>query len=217
MTYNLDIKLITDTMRKPEREVISLEADAAVPDSYGLERLVEEVNILELEGYYFSPNRKAALTKKAPTFKEISSKPVTLLLSPYGQPGELAYKVLQGIFYKLTLEGPLAEGRVLLSRRELAQLVGRSSGGKQHEELFNALMQLRHTGVACTLTVKEMKEEKWAKRPVTLDFNILSTAVYEGSTRGQFARCLIEVHDVVLQNLRNRHIGSVRSRATAPR
>ena len=125
-----------------KREIISIEADAAVPDTFGLERLMEEVNILELEGYYFSPNRKSAFSKKAPRFKEISSRPVTLLLSPYGQPGELAYKVLQAIFLKLTQEGPLTEGRVLLARRELAQLVGRSSGGKQHEELFKALMQL---------------------------------------------------------------------------
>jgi hypothetical protein len=67
-------------------------------------------------------------------------------------------------------------------------------------------MQLRHTGVTCFITLKEKQDDKWAKRSITLDFNILSTAVYEGSTRGQFARCLIEVHDVIIQNLRNRHI-----------
>jgi hypothetical protein len=193
-------------MPKGAREVISIEADAAVPDTYGLERFMEEVNILELEGYYFSPNRKAALTRKAPTFKEVSSRPVTLLLSPYGQPGELAYKVLQAIFYKLTSEGHLTEGRVLLSRRELAQLVGRSTGGKQHEELFKALMQLNHTGVVCTLQHKQREGDTWVKRAIPVNFHIFKTAVYEGSTRGQFARCLIEVHDLVLENLRNRHI-----------
>jgi hypothetical protein len=193
-------------MRKIQREVITVEEDAKVPGTCGLERFMEEVNILELEGYYFSPNRKAVHQKKAPSFKDIASQPVTLLLSPYGQPRELSYKVLQAIFFCLTKEGPATKGQVLLSRRELAQLVGRSTGGKQHEELFNALMQLRHTGVACTITVKEKQGDTWVKRAVALDFNILKTAVYEGSQRGQFARCLIEVHDVVLQNLRNRHI-----------
>ena len=40
-------------MPKGAREVISVEEDAKVPDTYGLERFMEEVNILELEGYYF--------------------------------------------------------------------------------------------------------------------------------------------------------------------
>ncbi len=57
MAYNQGNKLISAIMPKPEREVISLEADAAVPDTYGLERFIEEVNILELEGYYFAPSR----------------------------------------------------------------------------------------------------------------------------------------------------------------
>src|SRR3954471_16623619 len=91
---------------RPQHDIISIEDDAKVPDEYGLERFMEEVNILELEGYYFSPNRKAVPQQQAPSFKELSSQPVTLLLSPYGQPGELAYKVLQAIFFKLTKEGP---------------------------------------------------------------------------------------------------------------
>src|SRR3954452_374318 len=135
--------------KHPQHEIISIEDDAKVPDAFGLERFMEEVNILELEGVYFSPNRKASL-KKAPSYKELSSQPVSLLLSPYGQPGELAYKVLQAIFLKITEQGPTTKGRVLVSRRELAQLVGRSTGGKQHEELFKALMQLNQTGVVCT-------------------------------------------------------------------
>src|SRR5918994_1204018 len=161
-------------MRKEQREVISMEEDARVPDEYGLERFMEEVNILELEGYYFSPNRKAALSKKAPSFKEVSSQPVTLLLSPYGQPGELAYKVLQAIFFKLTREGPETTGQVLISRRELAQLVGRSHGGKQSEELFRALMQLRNTGVTCSMHMKERQDGKWVKHAKVLNFSIIS-------------------------------------------
>src|SRR5215212_1813073 len=193
-------------MRKEQREVISMEEDAKVPDEYGLERFMEEVNILELEGYYFSPNRKAVPQQQAPSFKEISSQPVTLLLSPYGQPGELAYRVREAIFFKITQQGPQTEGRVLISRRELAQLVGRSSGGKQHEELFRALMQLNQTGVVCTIQRRVKEGDTWVKKPLSVTFHIFKTAVYEGSTRGRFARCLIEVHDVILENLRNRYV-----------
>src|SRR3712207_4848048 len=117
---------------------------------------MEEVNILELEGYYFSPNRKAAQTKKSLSLKEISSQPVTLLLSQFGQPGEEAYKVLQAIFLKLSEQGFETQGRVSFSRRELGALVGKSShGGNQSDQLFRALMQLRHPGVACTIDINE--------------------------------------------------------------
>jgi hypothetical protein len=44
-------------MSKGAREVISIEEDAKVPDIYGLERFMEEVNILELEGYTSAPTR----------------------------------------------------------------------------------------------------------------------------------------------------------------
>src|SRR5215208_2116608 len=108
MAYNLENKLMFVSMPKPksQREVISIEADAAVPDTYGLERFMEEVNILELEGYYFCPNKNQAgnLTKRTISPGELADKPVTLVFSEYGRPSELAYKVQQAAFFKLTEE-----------------------------------------------------------------------------------------------------------------
>jgi hypothetical protein len=47
----------------------------------------------------------------------------------------MAYRVLQGIFRKLTEEGLPASDTVSFTRRELAQLAGRQSfGGKQSQE-----------------------------------------------------------------------------------
>src|SRR3712207_5656090 len=122
-------------MPKGEREVISIEDDAKVPDTYGLERFMEEVNILELEGYYFAPSRKPALPKRKPkTLRELYGQPVTITLSEYGAPSELAYKVLQATLLKLTEQGPDTNGLVLFSRRELAALVGKKSfGGNQSD------------------------------------------------------------------------------------
>jgi hypothetical protein len=93
-------------MRKGKREVISVEEDAQVPDKYGLERFMEEVNILELEGYYFCPNKNEAgkTSKRTITLDELADKPVTITLSDYGRPGERAYKLLQAAFFKLTQE-----------------------------------------------------------------------------------------------------------------
>ena len=60
MTYNQDDNLICIIMSKSKQEIISLEADQAIPDTFGLERFMEKVNVLELEGYYFAPSRKPA-------------------------------------------------------------------------------------------------------------------------------------------------------------
>src|SRR5215203_6052699 len=149
-----------------KREVISIEADAALPDTFGLERFMEEVNVLELEGYYFSPSRKAALPSRKPkSLRELYGQPVTITLSEYGAPSELAYKVLQATFRKLSEQGPDTSGIVQFSRRELAALVGKKSfGGNQSDQVFTALMQLNSTRISCAIEFKERVGEKWEKK-----------------------------------------------------
>src|SRR3954451_11355091 len=107
--------------KHPQHEIISIEDDTKVPDTFGLERFMEEVNILELEGYYFSPNRKQGAKRpaKALSLGQIADHPVTIAVSGHGQPGEGAYKLLQASFYKLSHQGPDTVGVVLFSRREL--------------------------------------------------------------------------------------------------
>src|SRR4051794_20044955 len=85
---------------------ISLADDAKAPDTFGLERFMQEVNILELEGYYFCPNKNQAgdLSRRTISPGEIADRPVTIVFSDYGRPGELAYKVLQAAFFKLSEE-----------------------------------------------------------------------------------------------------------------
>src|SRR5215210_7110932 len=103
-------------MKKGVREVISIEEDAKVPDTYGLERFLEEVNILELEGYYFAPSRKKVSGGSKPkSLRELYGQPVTITLSEYGAPSELAYKVLQATFRKLSEQGSNTDGIVLFS------------------------------------------------------------------------------------------------------
>src|SRR5215212_11382235 len=111
-------------MLKPSREIISFEDDAKVPDTYGLEHFMEEVNILELEGYYFCLNKNQAsdLTKRTISPGELADKPVTIVFSDYGRPSELAYKLLQAAFFKLTQESFDTNGWVSFSWRELLGL-----------------------------------------------------------------------------------------------
>jgi hypothetical protein len=159
--------------RKRE-EIISIEEDEVLPDSYGLERFMEEVNILELEGFYFCPNRKAASKKSGvKSLGELADRPVTIDLSGYGQPGELAYKVLQSTFLKLSEQGLGTEGVVLFSRRELASLLGNSFGGRQSDQIFTALMQLHRTGVTCAIRFKERQGGKTIKKWRTVSFTLL--------------------------------------------
>ena len=193
---------------KNQHNIISIEDDTKVPDTYGLERFVEEVNILELEGYYFAPSRKAALPRKGPkSLKELYGQPVTISLSEYGQPSELAYKVLQATFRKLTEQGPETDGVVLFSRRELAGLVGKQSfGGTQSDQIFNALMQLRRTSISCAIHFKERIGDKWEKKARMVNFSIFPTVAFEGAPRGRFARCAVQIDDKILRNLKNRHI-----------
>ncbi len=69
--------------------MISIEDDAKVPDTYGLERFMEEVNILELEGYYFCPNKNEVgnLEKRTITPGDLAGKLVTIAFSAYGRVG----------------------------------------------------------------------------------------------------------------------------------
>lgn len=206
MAYTQENKLRNTIMSKPSREVISIEADAAVPDTYGLERFMEEVNILELEGLYFCPNRKDTSRRRgALSLGEIAEQPVTVELSVHGQPGEEAYKVLQAVFLKLSAQGPDTDGVVLFSRRELAQLLDKSFGGTQSNQLYRAIMQLHRTGVTCAVKFKERQNNKWVAKFRTVSFSIFSRVAFEGS-RGKFARVAIRLDDMIVRNFQNKHI-----------
>jgi hypothetical protein len=189
-------------------EIISVEDDARVPDVYGLERFMEEVNILELEGYYFAPSRKPALGRQKPkTLRDLYGQPFTKSLSEYGEPSELAYKVLQATFRKLSEQGPETDGIVHFSRRELAALVGKKSfGGNQSDQIFTALMQLNGTRISCAIEFKERVGEKWEKKARVVNFYMFPTVAFEGASRGRFARCVIQVDDKILRNFKNRYI-----------
>src|SRR3954471_6662693 len=115
---------------RPQHDIISIEDDAKVPDTYGLERFMQEVNILELEGYYFCPNKNQAgdLTRRTISPGELAEKPVTIVFSDYGRPSELAYKVLQAAFFKISEERFETNGWVSFSWRELLGLMGLSVG-----------------------------------------------------------------------------------------
>lgn len=176
--------------------------DRRIPyEPFDHDRLMEELNILRLEGRYFCFDpREAKRRTGSLRFDEIVKQSVTIELHPnYGQPSVLAYKVLQAIFLKMTEEGYPYPDTVSFSQRELARLAGRVWGGRTSQQIHEAIMQLRTTLVHCSLYHKETKD--W----VTANFHVLSGALFAG--RGKNINvCTIEVDKRIVQSLNKRHV-----------
>jgi Replication initiator protein A len=190
------------------KTVISIEEDEALPDRYGLERFMEEINILELEGVYFCPSRNETRKRAqgAISLTDISERPITIAFTNHGQPGETAYRVLQAVFFKLSEAGKDTDGTVLFSQRELARLIGMSFGGRQAAKLYNAIKQLQRTDISCSIRFKVRKNNGWEKKWRSVSFTIFGPLAFEGSERGRFTRCLIKVDDRIVENFKNRHV-----------
>ncbi len=174
-------------------------------------RLVEEINILKLEGSLFCFDPKEAKRRGGKlTLADARKNAVTIEVHPnYGQPSVLAYKVLQAIFLKVAETGCsiseegrcLFDGTVSFSARELSTLVGRSWGGKTSEELYHAINQLRLTSVTATLYKKDTDE--W----VMTAFTVLPSAIFSG--RGDtISRCVVRLAPEVIESVNRRHVAT---------
>ena len=85
-----------------------MEEKSASADNFELDRrLVEEINILKLEGSLFCFDPKEAKRRRGKlTLADVRKEPVTVHIHPdFGQPSVLAYKVLQAIFLKVAETG----------------------------------------------------------------------------------------------------------------
>ena len=173
-------------------------------------RLMEEINILRLEGSLFCFDPKEAKRRRGMlTLAGARKQPVSIKVdADYGQPSVLAYKVLQAIFLKLADDGcELTEDgkchysdTVTFSTRELASLVGRSwSGSNASRQLHQAIMQLRSTRVNASLYEKETDE--W----MVVNFEVLISAYFAG--RGEkINRCAVQLHPKITASLNRRHV-----------
>src|SRR3954454_13820364 len=119
-------------------------------DNYELDqRLMQEINLLKLEGVLFCFDPRAARRRHGTlTLSDMLKRPVAVRINPdLGQPSVLAYKVLQAIFLKLYEQGCeltedgkcLYKESVSFSKRELAFLTGRTWSGRTSQQLFDAV------------------------------------------------------------------------------
>lgn len=171
------------------------------PIDQGIDRLAEEINILRLEGSVFCFDRREAKKRKGPiTINEIKKQPVTIQPHPdYGQPSVLAYRVLQAVFLKMTMEGYPYPDTVSFSQRELARLADRTWGGRTSKQLFEAVMQLRATLVHCALYDKEL--DTWQVANISIFVRSLFSG--KGNT---INACVVQIDPAIAKSLNRRHV-----------
>jgi hypothetical protein len=172
-------------------------------------RLMEEINILRLEGSLFCFDAREAKRRGGRiTLRDARNEPLTIDVNPnYGQPSVLAYKVLQAIFLKITEEGVAFtdEGRaeyvdtVSFSQRELAGMVGRAWSGRTSAQLYDAVMQLQATRIVASFKDKETDEWK------VLSFVVVPSALFSG--RGEtLTQCSVRLATEVVASINKRHV-----------
>jgi len=164
------------------------------------ETLLEELNILRMEGrlFCFDP-KKAKQNVGVFAYEERDGRELKLTFSPeYGQPSVLAYRVLQAIFKKLTEEGMPFETKVSFSQREMSRLIGRSVGGRQSTQLYDAIQQLFSTQIRGSIKNKETGT--WQE----LSFTLFPRVLMSGR-EAKINECLVQVNDIIIDSLNARH------------
>jgi hypothetical protein len=176
------------------------------------DRLMQEINILRLEGalFCFDPReakRRSGTVATDVVHGELGKHSIAIEAHPkYGQPSVLAYKVMQAIFLKLAAYGCqltddgrcLYTDRVAFTFRELAQICGRSWGGKTAREIERAIMQLQTTLVRCSFYNKDTEE--WA----AVQFYVTPRTLLSG--RGsELHACVIEIDRTIINSINKKH------------
>ncbi len=178
------------------------EQNAPIPKSKRL--LMEDVNVVRLEGRYFCFNGREAAKRihASLSFEDGKGGNITIETGRRGQPSVLAYRLLQAIFRQITVCGRPYPASVAFTRRELGRLVGRKSfGGRDAQEILHALYQLQDTHI--TLGGQTGKAQVFENR-----FNLLVQvcSIWEKDEhalrrQGLLDAIAIELHPAVARNI----------------
>ena len=125
--------------------------------------LLEELQVLLLEGRYFCFDKHEAKRRKGTYVYRDGLRELVIDVDPrVGHPSILAYKMLQAVFRKVTLEGKPYPDTVAFGVRELGRLVGRDAvfGGQDSQALYQAILQLQDTKIVLALYDKDGKQHR---------------------------------------------------------
>jgi hypothetical protein len=169
------------------------------------EPLLEELNVVRLEGRYFCFDRHEAKQRTGVLKYRDGNRGLLIEVSPrFGHPSLLAYKVLQSIFRKITKEGKPYPDTVSFSYRELAAMAGREKfGGNDAKQLYEAIRQLEDTKVELFLY------DETGKGFRSFRFNLIVASGFIGSgdvtSPAHLKAAALTLNPVIVDNMRNGH------------
>lgn len=180
-------------------------------DEEKVDRLLQEINLLNLERFLFTTDRKHAVapgTKFEYTDSDGTFYKVTV--GEYGQPGSLAYRVFHAALYELMESGKECTGdvcrlrhRILFSKRHLVRLCGRTwSGGSNDADYHRAILALNTTHVTMRWYDKKSGETKEANFTpfASAFFAKKSDAVTRTPSMKDFDRCYLSFAPDILES-----------------
>ena len=186
--------------QKPETEIIALPAAGQ-----GSDPLLEELNVVKLEGRYFCFDPHEATKRKGTAEYKDGDRGLKIELHPdYGQPSIMAYRVLQAMFRKITLEGRPFPDTVAFSYRELSRIIGREVwGGKDGREIIKAIRQLQRTVVTLTLENGQKQERRWVEFSLVVTSGFISSS--DTASAGRIKSVVLTIHPLVIDSMRRGH------------
>ena len=169
--------------------------------------LVEELNVVRIEGRYFCFDKHEAKKNSGLYEYRDGDRGIVIETNPrYGQPSIIAYKVLQAVFRKITLEGKPYPETVAFSYHELARMIGRDIiGGNDSKQLFMAIRQLQDTKIELYVyDQKSGKRQQFSSRRFEL---IITTGfIGEGQiTSPRLKAAVLTVHPLIMDSMRRGH------------
>jgi len=167
--------------------------------------LLEELQVIRLEGRYFCFDRHEAKQRIGTLQYRDGNRGLVIEVSPrYGHPSILAYKVLQAVFRKVTLEGKPYPNTVSFSYRELARLAGRDVfGGRDSQQLYEAIRQLEDTKIELFLYDDSGKEFHSFRFNLIISSGFIGSGEVTAPTRLKAAS--ITLHPVIIDSMRRCH------------
>jgi len=167
--------------------------------------LLEELHVVRLEGRYFCFDKHEAKKRNGVYTYRDGPRGLVIEIAPrYGHPSILAYKVLQAVFRKVTLEGKPYPDTIAFSFRELARLVGRDVfGGKDSKELYQAIRQLEDTKVELVLYNQDGKEYRSYRFSLVTASGFIAEG--DATNPNRLKAAAITLHPVIMDRMRQEH------------
>jgi hypothetical protein len=177
--------------------------ETMTPQPEKTERLFMESTLLRICGALFchDPKRASTRTQDIVINENLREKKIIVRPDPrHGQPGPLAHKVFLSILKKHSDYGRPIQNEISFGQRELIRLAGRKTiGGRDSEELVNALRQIRYTHVIALF--------KSGASFVEHDFNIFNEIMIErrASHVDPVISCTVRLAEPIVKSLQEEH------------